>query len=69
MDGRKAEGLEGARPFGETVQRMALYIEHDEAGSIHCLLYCKSCQRRHLTRTADAKACLGNPMNTREQCR
>ena len=66
MEGGKAEGLRAARPFGETVQRSTLYIDHDEAGSIHCLLCCKYRQRKHLASTAHAKASLGLLMNPGE---
>ena len=33
MEGRKAEWLKAAEHFGETAQRTAFYIEHDEAGA------------------------------------
>ena len=54
MEGRKAQGLRAARPFGETVQRSTLYIEHDEAGSIHWLLRGEYCKRKHLASTEHA---------------
>ena len=55
-EGGRAQGPRAAKPFGETVQSTALYIERDAAGSIHCLLCCKSCQRKHLASTAHANA-------------